>query len=308
MKSKDMDNLFKSLYFMHRKYGSKVFFLLFVAFMSTSCEEEEMKVPVASTQAAFEFEVVFVNNDQTGELNYQVTFQNQSINAEGYLWDFGNGDTSSEDNPVYVYTADGVYDVTLEAIPGQDQQGLHYNNLTAENRISLVPTLFEEKFDDPGLENNFPPEGWFLLDEDGDGQPWYWDAFEGEFYILSRSWDADLGALTPDNWIITPQIDLTEVTSSMKLEWDITPTANTPQYRAENYSVLVSVSGTEPDDFQEVFTERLTSEMENWVWITRNIDMSGFAGEQIYIAFRHHDSTDNDRIALTNIHLFQSGK
>jgi hypothetical protein len=94
----------------------------------------------------------------------------------------------------------------------------------------------------------------------------------------------------------------------MKLEWDITPTANTPQYRAENYSVLVSVSGTEPDDFQEVFTERLTSEMENWVWITRNIDMSGFAGEQIYIAFRHHDSTDNDRIALTNIHLFQSGK
>lgn len=306
MKSKHIDDFFKNVYFLHRKYVSQISFLLFFAVLITSCEEEEMKVPVASTQAAFEFEVVFVNNEETGELNYEVTFINQSLNAGGYLWNFGNGDTSTEENPVYVYTEDGIYDVTLELTPPAEQADLHYNNLTAENIISLVPTLFEEKFDNPDLDNNFPPQGWSLLDEDGDGRNWYWDAFEGEFYILSRSWDGD--PLTPDNWIVTPQIDLTEVTSSMKLEWDVTPTANTPEFRAENYSVMVSVSGTDPEDFEQVFTERLTSEMENWVWITRNIDMTEFAGEQIYIAFRHYDSTDNYRIGLTNIHLFQSGK
>ncbi len=32
-----------------------------------------------------------------------------------YFWDFGDGSTSTEENPEHTYTAAGVYTVTLEA-------------------------------------------------------------------------------------------------------------------------------------------------------------------------------------------------
>ena len=44
---------------------------------------------------------------------YQITFTNNSTNAFGYFWDFGDGTTSFESSPVHTYLADGVYNVIL---------------------------------------------------------------------------------------------------------------------------------------------------------------------------------------------------
>jgi gliding motility-associated-like protein len=44
-----------------------------------------------------------------------ITFFNQSANADNYLWDFGDGQTSTEFSPVHHYTTDGTYKVTLTA-------------------------------------------------------------------------------------------------------------------------------------------------------------------------------------------------
>ncbi|MBN1811580.1 MAG: PKD domain-containing protein, partial [Anaerolineae bacterium] len=44
-----------------------------------------------------------------------VTFTNASIGADNYLWDFGDGTTSSIGSPVHVYTATGIYTVALTA-------------------------------------------------------------------------------------------------------------------------------------------------------------------------------------------------
>ncbi|MEQ9230436.1 MAG: PKD domain-containing protein [Cyclobacteriaceae bacterium] len=46
----------------------------------------------------------------------KVTFTNLSQNAESYAWDFGDGTgTSTEENPVYTYSAEGTFVVTLVA-------------------------------------------------------------------------------------------------------------------------------------------------------------------------------------------------
>ncbi len=44
-----------------------------------------------------------------------VTFTNTSVGADSYLWHFGDGDTSTETNPVHTYAATGPYLVTLFA-------------------------------------------------------------------------------------------------------------------------------------------------------------------------------------------------
>jgi PKD repeat protein len=49
----------------------------------------------------------------------QVTFANQSKNATSYLWDFGDGTTSTAASPVHVYTAAGQYAIKLTAYNDQ---------------------------------------------------------------------------------------------------------------------------------------------------------------------------------------------
>jgi PKD repeat protein len=43
------------------------------------------------------------------------SFTNLSVNAAFYLWDFGDGNTSTESDPVHTYALPGAYDVTLNA-------------------------------------------------------------------------------------------------------------------------------------------------------------------------------------------------
>lgn len=50
-----------------------------------------------------------------GGSNLMVEFTNNSTNATTYLWDFGDGNTSTEDNPVHTYAIAGVYQVSLSA-------------------------------------------------------------------------------------------------------------------------------------------------------------------------------------------------
>ena len=42
-----------------------------------------------------------------------VTFTNQSVGATSFLWNFGDGNTSTQANPVHTYAVGGVYTVTL---------------------------------------------------------------------------------------------------------------------------------------------------------------------------------------------------
>lgn len=44
---------------------------------------------------------------------HQVRFRNESINATSYLWNFGNGRTSTDKDPAHLYNAYGTYDVSL---------------------------------------------------------------------------------------------------------------------------------------------------------------------------------------------------
>jgi PKD repeat protein len=64
--------------------------------------------------------LIVIYDDPISSFVYQVSgnqasFENQSIDAESYLWDFGNGQTSTSNNPVIVYNDPGSYTVSLTA-------------------------------------------------------------------------------------------------------------------------------------------------------------------------------------------------
>ena len=60
----------------------------------------------------------FTGTPVSGIAPLEVTFSNNSTNATGYEWDFGDGNTSTLSSPSHTYTATGVYTVTLSAGDG----------------------------------------------------------------------------------------------------------------------------------------------------------------------------------------------
>jgi PKD repeat protein len=72
-----------------------------------ACNKDEPD-PADDPIASFQFEV---STD-----NYlEVSFTNFSQNAVSYNWDFGDGNTSTDESPVHTYGAEGAYTVTLTA-------------------------------------------------------------------------------------------------------------------------------------------------------------------------------------------------
>ncbi len=57
----------------------------------------------------------FTPSPANGQIPLNVTFSNNSINADTYYWTFGNNSSSSETNPSTTYTEPGEYIVTLIA-------------------------------------------------------------------------------------------------------------------------------------------------------------------------------------------------
>jgi hypothetical protein len=263
-------------------------------------KDNSFNVPPASSQAKFTYtwEVKSIGDSSY----FQVTIQNQSIEAAAYLWDFGDGRTSTEREPVITYAYEGDYTLTLTVTPFNN---VYYNKLIDSKNFRLL-FKFTHFVEDFNLETSL--SRFTLIDNDGDTFNWYWNFFEDDAngYMLSRSWSSQNGPLTPDNWMVSPEIDLSQVVPGKEifLTYTVCPSATTPIYRTENYSIMISTAGANVADFTPVFTETLLSSMTNWVYLPREIDLGAYAGMKIRFAFRHHDSTDKDRISIDNIELY----
>jgi len=68
--------------------------------------------------------------------DYTVTFTNTSADAVSYSWDFGDGSTSTDENPTHTYAEEGTYEVVLT---GTNASG-DTKEATKTVSISLNPT------------------------------------------------------------------------------------------------------------------------------------------------------------------------
>lgn len=68
-----------------------------------------------TSEVTAEFDATYTENCSAP---FTVEFQNYSINGNSFVWDFGDGTTSTEVNPSHTYTTEGSFDVQLYADGG----------------------------------------------------------------------------------------------------------------------------------------------------------------------------------------------
>jgi len=111
----------------------------------------------------------------------QVRFQNFSTGPlVRYLWDFGDGTTSVEKNPIHTYQAEGIYSVQLNVITSLGAQGITYKkNYIAVNEDSKIPFFYVLPYQGYSRETaeglNIEPTTFKFVDQtDGDIIQRYW--------------------------------------------------------------------------------------------------------------------------------------
>ena len=176
------------------------------------------------------------------------------------------------------------------------------------------------------------PEGWTTIDADGDGYNWILgsqspgvyhnvgistdgmghDASNG--FVCSGSWSNAAGmVLYPDNYLVSPQVDLGGTFSFWACSQDIA-------YVAEHFGVAVSTTDTNPYNFTLLSEWTMSAKgqggkanpgstrsgnRDQGAWYQFTVDLSAYAGQTGYIAIRHFNCSDQfilnvDDVELTN--------
>lgn len=97
----------------------KILVLIFVTFF-VACEDYPSYIEKENNPPQSMFSITSVNN-------YEVTFENESLHATSYLWNFGDESSSSDISVVHTYASKGRYTVTLAAT---DNNGLEDTSTT----------------------------------------------------------------------------------------------------------------------------------------------------------------------------------
>ncbi|WP_367388887.1 PKD domain-containing protein [Lewinella sp. LCG006] len=92
-----------------------------------------------------------ITNDLT------ISLQNNSLNASSYFWNFGDGNTSTLENPVHTYASAGVYEVSLNA-------SNDYCGVANAQTINVTISAIEDPADSPLMIYPNPTSGWLQIE------------------------------------------------------------------------------------------------------------------------------------------------
>lgn len=116
------------MYFLKRtKFALLTFFSLTVVFLG-ACKKESVKLPIA--------DFTFTVNGTTAPTS--VSFVSMCENADAVKWDFGNGQSSTENNPTANFSVGGVYTVTLTATNSNGSNKIT-KTVNIQNEVKKLP-------------------------------------------------------------------------------------------------------------------------------------------------------------------------
>ncbi|MCH8029582.1 MAG: PKD domain-containing protein, partial [Candidatus Dadabacteria bacterium] len=101
-----------------------------------------------------------------------VVFSDQSTDVVSWAWDFGDGNTSTSQNPVYTYAADGTYNVCLVTTNPCSTDSICMLVTVFDNTVPCTPTVASFTSASVGLDAVFN-------DGSSDATSWSWDFGDG---------------------------------------------------------------------------------------------------------------------------------
>ncbi len=153
---------------------------------------------------------------------------------------------------------------------------------------------------DEGFESGEISDDWQNVDVDGDG--YYWEIADeeygthtGDYCVASASYINEVGALNPDNWLITPPIAIQN-----GFEISLWMCAQDPEWPAEHFEVLLSTGGMNPNDFTETLIQETLTDGD---WHEFTADLSSWADQNCRLAFVHCDVSDMYWIKMDDVYV-----
>ncbi|MCK5066653.1 MAG: PKD domain-containing protein [Bacteroidales bacterium] len=135
----------------HVFYQSKEYHVKLIAIGLAGSDTTEQIVYIAANPKA----LFTAYPTEATTLKQLFKFINNSIDAVSYLWDFGDGNTSTDENPSHTYEKGGVYTITLVAWSEDDC----VDTLVQESLIRVVAGEGETNFPNAFVWNGSGPTG-----------------------------------------------------------------------------------------------------------------------------------------------------
>ncbi|MGN0236901.1 MAG: choice-of-anchor J domain-containing protein [Lepagella sp.] len=160
--------------------------------------------------------------------------------------------------------------------------------------------------------------GWSFYDADKDGDCWnlgynLWGenpewVHGGKECFGSPSYSYYTGGIEPDNWLFSPQVSVPE--DGAMLRWYAA--SHHHERYAEHYSVYAAKSEDIEDperlaELTSLFSETLEAESHD-EWVENTLDLTDYAGQDIYLCFRHHDCEGQYVLKIDDIFVYTMDK
>lgn len=143
---------------------------------------------------------------------------------------------------------------------------------------------------------------WTTIDADGDGRNWMvysergFGHNESDGVLLSYSYDNYSGVLHPDNFLVSPLITLTPNNHTVKFF----AAALDEAFPDDHFGLGIS---TTVNNNASAFTmlQEWTMTAKQGEWHEYTVDLSDYVGQEVYLAIRHFNCSDNFCLCLDDI-------
>ena len=296
-----------------------------------NCELEEIVAAVNLYVSPTGWAMWNEDNDNDNALNYDVYLNNTFVEkvttayfqhtdvvvGQSYTTKvIANYATGVSDPMTYTWTFkdcenyEGVSDFTVKYANNKAVLNWNVPGIDVSQEPQTLSYSFETDLDQ-----------WTTIDANNDGHVWYHslqanehevDPVEGHTgtgYICSESFCNAFSALTPDDYIVSPEKIVATPTSKITF-W---ASAQDAAYAAEHFGVAVSTDGnTSADDFTTLSEWTLTAKSapkaqrgtrDQGNWYQYEADLSSYEGQEIWVAIRHFNTTDMFILLVDDVEL-----
>jgi hypothetical protein len=265
--------------------------------------------------------VAIVHEDEAKDY---VAIDDFGVYTYNYTYDYGPWQyATAHSNSITLtgLTAETTYEVQVQSACGSDwSSAIDFTtpsgctapiDLTAEDITPYSATLSWSNYQDSynvryrgqifyeGFDRGVPSD-WTTINQANNGYDWMqWYGQDGTTGIASPSYINSVGNLTPDNWLITPQIDLGGYLEMWVTGWDANDFS-------EHFAVYLSTAGNTVSDFTATTPLLEENTTTNAIYQRRVIDLTDYDGQQGYIAIRHFGCTGQYRFCVENFGIYKT--